>query len=155
MQRGSTDLLISNSEFALGLLVCLRELIKLADSIVIKDLLGKAHITLRVLVAWVHLGVIRQRSKNLIQRPVHLSRVALEEAATTTDEERVTREDSALGAIFKIEADAVLGVAGGVQGSYFDAVADGELGLVCRGFGNLLAVLAANDGQGELFELVL
>jgi len=79
-------LLITNGELALGLLVRLGVLIELPDGVVVQNLLCEAHVTLRVLVAWVDLGIIRKRSKNLIERFVHLSCIALEEASATTNE---------------------------------------------------------------------
>ena len=85
---------------------------------------------------------------------MHLRGSALEEAATAADEERIAREDGAVGTVLEVIAYAVLGVAGGVESSHFDVFSDGEGGVVGRGGGDLVAVFAADDGQLEVLELV-
>jgi len=70
----------------------------------------------------------------------------------TTDEERITGENSAVVAIFEQEADAVLGVARCVQSFHFDVLANGESFAVAWGGGDLVAVLAADDGKGVALE---
>lgn len=47
---------------------------------------------------------------------MHLLRITLEEPSTSADEERVPCENCAIRAVGEEIADAVLGVAGGVQG---------------------------------------
>lgn len=66
----------------------------------------------------------------------------------TADEEGIASENSAVVAVFEQEADAVLGVAWCVQGFHFDVLADGEGVAMAGRLGDLIAVLATNDGKG-------
>lgn len=70
----------------------------------------------------------------------------------TTDEERVSSENSTVVAVFEQEADAVLSVARCVQGFHFDVLADGEGLAVAWGGGDFVAVLSADDGKGVALE---
>lgn len=98
----------------------------------------------------IDLGIIGQSSKSLIQRLVHLSSRAFEEASTASDEEGVAGEyDAIVGCcVFEEKADAVLGMAGRVKSFDFDALADGECVAVGRGLGDLGTVFASDDGEG-------
>jgi hypothetical protein len=125
-------LLITNREFSLRLFVCLRVLIQFLDCIVAEHAFCELHVTLGVLVSRVHFGVVGKSGKYLIQRLMHLFRSTLEETAASADEESITGKDSAIVAIFHEVADAVLGVAGSVQGFDFDGT-DVESGVVRRG----------------------
>jgi hypothetical protein len=145
-------LLIPDRELALSLLVRLRKLIQLLDSIIVKHLLSKPNVTLGVLMTRIDFSIIGKCRKRLVQGFVHLSRVTLEEAAATSDEERVASEDSLVGAVFEEEGDAVLGMAGCVERSHFN-ITDVELRLVFWSGCDLSAVLAADDREFELFEL--
>ena len=83
---------------------------------------------------------------------MHLLRGALEESATAANEERVTCEDGALAGcgVFEEVADAVLGVAGSVQGFDVDgAELEGRVVGGCFGYGG--AVAAADYGEGVVF----
>lgn len=64
----------------------------------------------------------------------------------TSVEERVAREDDLVVAVLHEPADAVLGVAGCVEGLDGDA-ADVEGGPVGWGLGDALALAAADDGE--------
>lgn len=70
----------------------------------------------------------------------------------TADEECVAGEHSTVVAIFKQEADAVLGVTRCVQGFHFDVLANGEGFAVAWGGSDLVAVLATNDRKGVALE---
>ena len=63
----------------------------------------------------------------------------------TADEERVSREDSLVIAIFEQIADAVLGMARCVQCLDFDTLANSECLAMAGSLGHLVTVLAAND----------
>jgi hypothetical protein len=70
----------------------------------------------------------------------------------TANEQSIAGEDSTVVSIFEEEADAVLGVARRVQGFHLDVLADRE-GLAMSGsLVDLVAVLAANDGERVAFE---
>lgn len=75
----------------------------------------------------------------------------------TADEQGVPGEDGAVagGAVFKVVAYAVLGVAGSVEGADGDAGAEGEGGVVGWGGGDVLAILAGDDGERVVFKLAL
>lgn len=92
-------LLISNGEFALGLLVLLGECRKFLNRLRLGNSETELDIALCVLVArlcpsdsaarfnmrsgtYINLSVIRQRRKRLVQRLVHLGSRTLEEATT-------------------------------------------------------------------------
>ena len=70
----------------------------------------------------------------------------------TADEERVSSENSAVIAVFKQETDAVLSVARCVQGFHFDVLANGEGLTVAWGGGDLVAILATDDGKWVALE---
>jgi len=70
----------------------------------------------------------------------------------TANEQCVASENSTVVAIFKQEADAVLGVARCVQGFHFDVLADGESLAVARGGSDLVAVLTTDDRKGIALE---
>lgn len=70
----------------------------------------------------------------------------------TADEESVASKNSTVVAIFEQEADAVLGVTRRVKGFHLDVLADGESFAMARGGGDLVAVLAADDGKGVALE---
>ena len=114
----------------------------------------KLNIGARVLVARVDLRVVGQRGEDLVERAVHLGRGALEKFAAAAGEEGVAGEDGAVGGVgvgghvFQVVADAVLGVAGGVEGGDGDVFAERELGGVWRGAAHEVAVTAADDGGG-------
>jgi hypothetical protein len=69
------------------------------------------------------------------------------------DEKGVSSENDLLVAILKQEANAVLGVARGVQSLDFD-VTNVEGFAVCRCLGHFFAVSSTDDGEGEGFQLV-
>ncbi len=88
---------------------------------------------------------------------MHLCGGPFEEFTAPANEEGVAGEDGALNwrfrGVFDVVADAVLGVAGGVEGGDGDVLADWEFGGVRGCFGDAAAVFAANyRGGGELFE---
>ena len=68
------------------------------------------------------------------------------------DEKCVAGENSAVMAIFEQEADAVLSVARRVQGFHFDVLTDGEGLAVAGSLGDLVTVLAADNGKGVALE---
>jgi hypothetical protein len=78
--------------------------------------------------------------------------LALIKRSLTASEECVAGEYSAVISIFEQEANAVLGVARRVQGFHFDVLADGEGFAVAWGGGDLVAVLATDDGKGVALE---
>lgn len=88
---------------------------------------------------------------------MHLPSRALEEASAPADEQRVAREDgaAAVAAVLEQEADAVLGVAGRVQGADRDARAGGQRERrVVRGRRrDARAVAPADDRERVVFEL--
>lgn len=112
------------------------------------DGFGELDVALCVLVAWVDFCVVGKRSEGFVERFVHFLGGAFEEAATAADEEGVAGEDGAVVAVFGEEADVVLGVAWGVEGSDFYG-ADVEGGVVAWGLGDALAVAAADYGDVE------
>jgi hypothetical protein len=73
-------------------------------------------------------------------------------ANITTNEQSVAGEDSTVVSIFEEEADAVLGVARRVQGFHLDVLADREGLAVSGSLVDLVAVLAADDGERVAFE---
>lgn len=120
-------------------------------------------------------SLVRQRSKTLIQRLVHLRSIALEKATAsyptksetalfllrksepTADEERVAGKDGLAGAILHVVTDAVLRVARRVHGLDRN-VANLEHLFVLGRLRDALAVLAADDaelGVAEGVELYL
>jgi hypothetical protein len=108
-------------------------------------------------VPGVDFRVVGKRRQDFVEGVVHFRGGALEELAAATDEERVACEHRAMGrgggGVFEIVADAVLGVAGGVEGGDGDVFADGECGVVGWRSGDGVAVFAADDGSGgELVE---
>lgn len=70
----------------------------------------------------------------------------------TANEECIASEHSTVVAIFEQEANAVLGVTRCVQGFHFDVLADGESFAVAWSGGDLVAVLAADDGERVALE---
>lgn len=90
----------------------------------------------------------------MVERGVHLGGGAFEELAAAAGEEGVAGEDGAVrgrgGGVVEVVADAVLGVAGGVEGGDGDGLAgaEGEGGGVGWGAGDGGAVGAADDGGG-------
>ena len=102
----------------------------------------------------VNLGVVGKRRKDLVESLVHLRGIAFEEASASADEQGVTGENGTLGAVLEVEADAVLGVAWSVESGYLYAFTDGELRLVGWSGGDLGAVLATDDRQLVVFELI-
>jgi len=140
-----TNLLISNGELALGLLIVIGKVLELLDSFVLGDSDAELDVGLGVLVTrlwdisktasrldriftYVDLGVVRQRGKRRVQRLVHFLGVSLEESSTSTNEESVSGENSAVVGLLVLEeiADAVLGVAWRVKGLDGDAGANAE-----------------------------
>jgi hypothetical protein len=71
----------------------------------------------------------------------------------TADEKGVSSENDLLVAILEQEANAVLGMARGVQSLDLD-VTNVEGFAVCRCLGHLFAVSSTNDGEGVGFQLV-
>jgi len=95
-----SNLLITDGEFALCLLIGACERLQLFDGFALRDGDGEFDVAFGVLMAWlqsvsytdarqscsntyVDFRVIRQRAKCLVQRCVHLLRGTLEEATTT------------------------------------------------------------------------
>jgi hypothetical protein len=70
----------------------------------------------------------------------------------TANEQSVAGEDSTVVSIFEEEADAVLGMARRVQGFHLDVLADREGLAVSGSLVDLVAVLAANDGERVALE---
>jgi hypothetical protein len=78
--------------------------------------------------------------------------VAISRLSLTANEERITSEDSAVVAILEQKADTILSMTRCVQSFHFDVLADSEsLAMAWRG-GDLLAILATNDGERVAFE---
>lgn len=142
-----TCLFISDREFSLGLLVLLRKCIKLLNSRTLQDLLAEGHIAFCVLVPRIHLRVIWKCSQSLIQGLVHFRRSTLKETPASTDEKSVSSENDLFASVLEKVADAVLSMAGSVQGSDFDTITNLEGLLVARGMSLVCAILAANDGK--------
>jgi hypothetical protein len=103
-------LLVPNGEFALRLLVCLRVLVKSLDCIIVENFFRELDIPFSVFVSRVYLGIVRKSCECFIQGLVHLLRGSLEEAATATNEHRVSGKHSAILAILEEKAYAILGV---------------------------------------------
>lgn len=153
--RGTTYLLVPDGKLALRLPVALGKVLQLPEGLALQHRRGELDVALGVLVAGEHPGVIGQRGERLIQRGVHLPRVALEELATAGVEQRVAREDDLVRAVLHEPADAVLRMARRVQALDGDA-ADLEARAVGRRLRDGLGVLAGDDGQvgqAELFSL--
>jgi hypothetical protein len=70
----------------------------------------------------------------------------------TANEQSVTSENSPVVSVFEEEADAVLGVARRVKGLHLDVLADREGLAVSGSLVDLVAVLAADDGERVAFE---
>jgi len=145
-------LLITNSEFALGLLVLIGESFKLLDGLRLQDLDAEFDISLGVLVTRVNVSVVRKRGESLVQRLVHLLGVAFEEAATTANEQSVTSENSTVVSVFEEEANAILGVARRVEGLHLDVLANREGVAMSGSLVDLVAVFAADDGKRVALE---
>ncbi len=146
-------LLIPNCKAARRHLILLGKPLQPPDRLILgTHVQQELDIALGVLVAGVDVGVVRQRRQGLVERRVHLRGGAFEELAAPADEERVAGEDGALGrrvrAVDHVVADAVLGVAGGVQRRHLDGFPDGEVGSVRWRARDGVAVLAADDGGG-------
>jgi hypothetical protein len=158
-------LLVGDGEAALRLAVRVGKVTQLRDRLAPgAHLRQEADVGFGVLVARVDSGVVREGGEHVVEGGVHLGRRALEEFAAAADEEGVAGEDGALwgrvGGVFEVVADAVLGVAGGVEGGGGDVLADGEARVVGGGLHHGVAVLAADDGDrggggGELLEHLL
>lgn len=149
--EGIVGLFLPDCEFPLGLLILVGEPRELVQGPVVgQHLFQKLDVGFGVLVARVDPGVVGQGGQDLVEGPVHLGPGTLEELAAAADEERVPGEDDPLvrGLVLHEPTDAVLGVAGGVEGRDPDVLADGKGRVVRRGFGHPLAVPAADDGQG-------
>lgn len=145
--------LIPDGKATRRLLILVRKLLQPPDRLILRtDLDQKLDITLRILVPRVDLRLVRQRGQGLVERLVHFPCGALEEAAAAAGEEGVAGEDGvlwgAMRAVDDVVADAVLGVAGGVQRGDADGFPDGEGGVVRRRAPHAVAVLAADDGGG-------
>ncbi len=100
--------------------------------------------------AYINFSIIRQRCKNLVQRGVHLLRRSFKEPSAAAVEKSVPCEDGFFIAILHEPADAVLGVAGRVEGFYGNA-ADVEGWVVGGRFSYAFAVFAADDGLAGEF----
>lgn len=70
----------------------------------------------------------------------------------TANEECVASKHSTIVAVFKQEADAVLGVTRSVQGFHLDILANREGFAVAWGRSDLVTVLAADDGKRVALE---
>lgn len=142
----ATYLLVCDRERALGLLVGAGILLRPPHGVVLQHRRGEEEVAPGVLVAGVDHGVVRERGQRPVERPVHLLGGALEELAAAGVEERVAGEDGPLVAVLQQPADAVLRVAGRVQGLDGDAAHLPGLAVGGRP-GHTLRVLAGDDGQ--------
>jgi hypothetical protein len=125
-----TDLLITNSELSLRLLVRLRVAVEFLYCLVIlSNGLCEFDVALCVFVPWEYFRIVRKRGERLIQRFVHFLGRAFEEAPASADEHCVPRENGLVLAVFEVEANAVLCVARRVESGNFDG-ADVECLLV-------------------------
>ena len=144
-------LLIPNRKLPLRLLIILRKPLQAFHTLIPPvHFHQKLHIALRVFMARIYRRVIWQLSQ-FRQRSLHLGGGPFEEFPAPTDEERVPREDGALGwvmcGIDHVVADGVLGVAGGVERGDGDVFSDVEDFAVFGGGGYGGAVFAADDGE--------
>ena len=73
-------------------------------------------------------------------------------ANITANEQSVAGEDSTVVSIFEEEADAILGVARRVKGLHLDVLANRKGLAVSGSLVDLVAVLAANDGERVALE---
>lgn len=140
-------LLVSNREFALGLLVGICERFKLLDRVGLQHLDAELHVALRILMPWEDFGVIRESSKGLVQCSIHLLRCAFEESSTTANEQSVAGEYGSVVAVFEQIADAVLCMTRSMQSLNCDALSYSEGLAMTRSLGDLITVLAADDGE--------
>lgn len=144
-------LLIPDREFSLGLLVILREALQFLDILALVHRQQELDVRLGILMARVDERIVGE-VRELRERGLHFGGGPLEELAAAPDEERVAREDGALRrrrrSVDHVVADAVLGVARGVDGRDGDVAPEVEcLAVGWRG-GHERAVLAAEDGHG-------
>lgn len=71
----------------------------------------------------------------------------------TSNEQGIASEDDFLISVFHKVADAVLGMAGGVERCNLDTLADFERFFMCRCFCHFRTVLATDDWDRIRFEL--
>jgi hypothetical protein len=93
---------------------------------------------------------LRRIVRSLCLISIAIYKIAL--VVLTANEQSVAGEDSTVVSIFEEEADAVLGMARRVQGFHLDVLADREGLAVSGSLVDLVAVLAADDGERVAFE---